>query len=142
MAKTMVAASVICYVNGRALGTVSSFSFQSVTPRKAIRGIDSNIPYELAPTTSAITGTLELYRMDADGGIEGYLFTAPFDELPTEKYFSLQLINTKTDTVLFQADYCSVESQSWNVSSKTLVTGTVNFSALYWNNEFANLKNK
>jgi hypothetical protein len=113
---------------------------KSDSPRKQIRGIDSNIAYELAPTTSTLTGSLELYRLNNDGGIEGYQITVPFEDLPSEKYFSIQLINRKTDTTIFQADHCSVESQNWQTSAKGIVTGSVSFTAISWQNEFAKLK--
>jgi hypothetical protein len=37
--------------------------------------------------------------------------------------------------VVFQADFCSVESQSWSFEAKGLASGSVSWSALSYRNE-------
>lgn len=129
------AAKVVCYVNGLPYAQVTSFQW-SVTPqRKAIYGLDSGEPYELAPVTTKVTGSMAVLRTQKDGGLEGAGITAPLEELTREKYFSLTLVERTTNTILFRADQCSVQSQAWTVSPKSLVSGTVSFEAINWSNE-------
>jgi hypothetical protein len=61
--------------------------------------------------------------------------TTDFANLPRERYFSVMIIERKSDRVLFAADRCSVISQSWQMGAKSMVTGTVEFEGLDWYNE-------
>lgn len=134
LTRTITGARVVCYVNGKKYANVMGFSYQSNTPKKPIYALDSTDPVELAPTTTKISGTLSLYRLD-DGGVEANGLTTPYEDLPREKYFTLQLIDRGTDRVLFQAQFCSTTSQSWNFPAKHLATGSLSFEALTWQNE-------
>lgn len=134
-ARTIATAGVIVYVNNRPFGKVTGFSFSSQTPREPINGVDSIDPFELAPNSTRVTGTLELVRTLYDGGVEGAGLTTNFERLPQEKYFSLMLVERISDTVLFRADYCSVNSQNWSFPSRGLARGSVEFEALSWSNE-------
>ena len=134
-ALTLAGAHVVVYLNGRQYACVSGFSWNSSTPKKKIYGIDSMLPSELAPTTASITGQLQLYRLIGDGGIQGPGMAANFEAASREKYFTLQLIERRSDTCIFSAQYCSVESESWQAPAKGLITGTMSFSALSWTNE-------
>jgi hypothetical protein len=134
-ARTIVAANVLVYINNLQFGKVRSFSFTSQTPRDPINGIDSLDPFELAPTTTRITARMGLYRTLGDAGAEGAGLTTDYDNLSKEKYFSVVLVERSSDTVIFRADFCSVNSQTWDIVSRELVTGTVEFEALNWSNE-------
>ena len=134
-AKTIVAASVILYINNQPYGRVESFRFSSQTPRDAIYGIDSLDPMELAPTRTKVTGSIGIIRTVGDGGIEGAGFTTNYELLSREKYFSIMLVERQSDTVIFRADYCSVAGQQWDVQARERVKGTLEFEALDWSNE-------
>jgi len=123
------------YINGSQFGRVNNFSYSVDTPRRKLATVDSLIPFELATGQTHISGTMGLYRTVLDGAAEGAGMVAPIDELPREKYFSMVLVDLTTQVVIFQADFCSVEQQSWNISSKGLVTGSVAWSALTYQNE-------
>ncbi len=133
--KLVVAARCQLWINGALFAEVNRFTWQSNTPKKVIRGLDSNIPQELGTTISECTGVIGVYRIERAGGAEGVGITAPYQDAPLEKYFSLMLVDRKTDTVLFEADYCSATSQNGNVIPRTYVTGNIAFTALLWNNE-------
>ena len=133
--KLTVAAQVKCLVNGQLFAEVSSMSWTSATPKKAVRGLDSSQPYELAVTSSSCTGQLSLYRITGSGGLEGAGIIPPYQDLPREKYFTLTLIDRLTDSVIFEAHHCSVTSQGWQVAAKSLIVGSMAFEAISWNNE-------
>jgi len=128
----LTGASVICYINGKPYGLVSSFQWSSTTNRKSIPELDSPLPAELAPTVAKTTGVIGLFRQAGDQGIEGTGMAAPVPQLPREKYFTIMLVERTTDSIIFRADYASVTNQTWNVPTRGLVTGTVNFEALDW----------
>lgn len=134
-ARVITAANVTCYVNGTQFGRVAGFTWRSSTARRALYGLDLVDPQELAPTQAKVTGLLRLYRTVGDGGAEGAGMAASFEDLPREKYFTVQLIDRGSDKVLFQAQLCSVVSQSWEIQSKGIVTGQLEFEAISWSNE-------
>lgn len=134
-ARTIVSSGVILYLNNKPFGKVTSFRFASSTPRDAIYGIDALDPIELAPSRTKVNGVIGLVRTLGDGGAEGAGFTAPYEYLSREKYFSLSLVDRQTDNIIFRADYCSVTNQSWDVAAKEFVKGSLEFEALDWSNE-------
>lgn len=136
----MTGAHVLLYINGRPFGRVIDFKFAETTPHREIRGIDEIEPVELAPTSASITGSIGVIRRLADGGAEGAGMKALMANLARSKYFTIMLVERTTDTQLFRADYCSVTSQSWDVPIRARVNGTINFSALTWNNEVTPLQ--
>jgi len=97
--------------------------------------VDSPSPFELAPTSNTVTGTMTVYRLIDDGAAEGAGMVAPVDELPREKYFTMVLFNVVTGGIVFQAEFCSVESQTWSFEARSLATGVINFSAIRSENE-------
>lgn len=93
-------------------------------------------PYELAPTQGKITASMKVYRTVGDGGAEGAGMTATFEEVARERYFSVMLVDRGAqDTVLFQADNCSLVSQAWSVPTRGIITGSLEFEALMWSND-------
>lgn len=128
-------ARVFLYLNGRKIGRATAFGWRSITPRKAIYGLDSSEPYELAPTTTKMQGTVSLLRSAGDGGVEGMGIAGQYEDLSREKYATILLLERKTGLVLFRADECSVTDQQWNVAAKAKLEGGFSFEGLTWNNE-------
>lgn len=128
-------AKVLCYVNGQLLARVTEFSFNIDTPIKEVRGVDSPIPYELAVTHGRCTFSMSLLRTVSDGGAEGVGLSAPFEDISNQKYFSVMLIERTSDTVIFQADFCMAQNQSWSAPAKGLMMGKLSATSLAWNNE-------
>lgn len=133
--RLITSAKVVVYINGSAFGYAISFRWSSATPRRAIYGIDSGEPYELAPTTTKISGGMTLFRTIDGGGLEGSGIVANLDNIPREKYFSIALVERTSGQTIFRADQCSVLAQSWDIPSRGIVTGSFEFEALAWNNE-------
>jgi len=134
-AKVLSSASILCYLNGNLFGQVASFSFRSINQRRSLRGIDSLDSFELTPGPNKINGVLRLYRLIGDGGAEGAGLTTNFENIPAEQYFSLELKDRSSNLTIFRANECSVLSQSWDMHTKSIVTGSVEFEALTWSNE-------
>lgn len=131
----VVSARVVCYINGKAYAQVSDFQFNSSTPHKAIYGIDSATPYELAPTQTKVSGQIGLYRIESDGGAEGAGIVPPQAYIQKGKYFTIMLVDRLTDSTLFRADQCVANGQNWNIPNKGIVTGSLQFEGMIWSNE-------
>jgi len=134
-ARSIVTAGVICYINGKPFGRVKDFRFESSTGKKPQYAVDTLEPYELIPTITRVTGSMTLQRTVGDAGAEGAALTVRFEDLPRERYFSVQLIERVSDTLIFEAKYCAVTRQSWSFPEKGVVTGSVEFEAIDWSNE-------
>lgn len=125
---------VILYINGQALGIATSFDFTSDTSRKEIRGIDVPYPQELGATTVSVSGNIGLLRLALDSGAQGYGLISPQIDVSKEKYISILLVDRVLDTVVFQCDFANITSERWSVPSKGIITGTLSFSGIIWNN--------
>lgn len=134
-ARILKGADVVCYVNSQLYGQVSSFSWNSSTPKQEIYGLDNPDPYELGVTVTRVHCNMSVYRLVQDGGAQGAGMAATYPDLSREKYFSVQLIDRGSDTIIFEARNCSMESESWNVAARSMVTGNLVFKAIDWSNE-------
>lgn len=132
--RLVVGAQVVVYINGAPYGRVADFGWSDNSPRKEVACVDWLGPWELIPTSTRVQGNMTIYRLHRDGGIEASGMKATWRDVPREKYFSVLVLDRSTDTVIFQANKCSINSQSWRVG-KGYVMGTINFTALEWNNE-------
>lgn len=133
-------AHVILYLNGRPYGRCIDFRPVINTPSKEIGGIDTTDLIELAPTVQRTSFTMTVWRTINDGGIEGLGIAPTAAEIPRGKYFSVLLLERISDTVLFEAQWCRVESQSWAYVSKSLTQGTITCKAITSNNEVKSMK--
>jgi len=128
-------ARVALYVNGQAFGRVMGFQWSATYAQKPVYALDSSSAYELIPTQAKVIGTVNVYRLVGDGGAEGAQMATQFQDMIRQKYFTLALVERSTGLVLFQANRCSLQGQSWNAPIKGFVTGVINFEALEWENE-------
>ena len=133
--KSIVTAGLIVYVNGRPLALGTNFAFTSDTTKKQIRGLDSAEVVEFAPTGLNVSGQIGLIRAHGDGGAEGIGLLAQPADLTREKYFTLLILDRFTQKPVFRSDMCTVQSQSWQIPSRGIITGTINFTAINWTNE-------
>ncbi len=129
-------AKVLCYVNGKLFGRVSSFSWSSSTPRKKIRVVDIPHPVELAATTTEITWQMGVFRSVGDGGMQGAgMIAAQQTAVMREKYFTILLLERSSNLVLFKADFCNADSENWAINAKAIMVGNVAGSGIVWGNE-------
>jgi hypothetical protein len=134
-AKTITGSSIICYINNKLYSRVSNFTWDSQTINKAIYALDSNDPFELGATQTKIGGTVSVYRLHGDGGAQGAGMVPEYASLSRGKYFSITLIDRFNNQVLFNASNCVLQSETWSVPSKGIITGSLRFEAIDWSNE-------
>ena len=121
----LTGAQIVVYINGSEYSLVSGASWDVQAARKAIFAVDSPIAYELAPTTIQVMGNLSVYRLIQDGGLEGYGITQFPTDILSEKYVTITMVDSKSDSVLFCANKCAIVSQRWDIPSKGIVKGKV-----------------
>jgi hypothetical protein len=128
-------AKVQCYINGQLVGRVNAFRWSADSPHKSISAIDCPVPFELAPGTTKVTGSVGLFRTSGDGGIENMGIQPKPNNIARGKYFTLQLIEKMGGTTLFEANYCVVQNQSWAVDARGVMSGTFSFEGIIWAND-------
>jgi hypothetical protein len=101
-------ARILVYINNVPYGRCAGISWTSITPHKAARGVDVPYVLEQMPTTYAVTGSMQIYRMIGDGGAEGSGIQAPQPLQSKEKYSTLILTERDTDTVILQINMFTV----------------------------------
>jgi len=114
------------------VGIVNSFEYSIDTGRKAIYGIDSIIPFELAPGPYSITGRIQCVRIRFDGGLEGRGISASQSNLLLEKYVSFSLVDRASDRVIFRLDDAAVITQNWIINERSVMRGSFSFEGLTW----------
>jgi hypothetical protein len=129
-------ATVQLYVNGALYAKVFAFHFGIDTPQKELRGCDSAQPYELAPTSTSVGGSMTIYRQSRDGGAEAAGLTVPIAKIANAKYVSLLLLEVRSGTILFESQRCAITSQNWDFATHTLAVGTLSFTAIDYLNDF------
>ncbi len=131
--RLVVGAHVIVYVNNRPFGRCAEIEYESDTPGRAVKVVDSMFPAEQIPLAAFFSGTMQIYRLHQDGGIEEVGMSGTWQDIPREKYFSVLIVDRFSDTVLFRADRCKATRQRWT-HRKGFVMGTVQFTGILWNN--------
>ena len=130
----VTSAHCVAYINSVAFARCSGLSVEIATPRKEIRGIDVLQPVEIIPTGLSMHGTLQVYKMHDDAGAEAMGLLATWEKATKEKYFSLMVLDRATDGVIFQVGRCCVVSQSWNISPKQFVMGSITWTGFDYSN--------
>jgi hypothetical protein len=139
-AKTLTGAHIIVYINGKLYSRCSAFSWNSQTVHTPIYGIDSPEPFELASGQTKVSGTMSVYRLVGDAGAQGAGMIQKYEDVPLGKYFNITLLDRSTDLIVFQARFCALSSESWNIAAKGIITGQLAFEAIEWSNEMRPLK--
>ncbi len=135
--KSTTGAGYKLYINNRIFGVTTGFEWSSEVGRRPIYGLDNVNPFELAPSVNSVRGKVDCVRIRLDGGLEGRGITAGStdQDIISEKYISIVLIDRLTDTVIFRCDQCAVQSQSWRVDAKNVMRGNFSFLGIEWSNE-------
>jgi hypothetical protein len=131
----IVGAHTYCMINSAKFARVAGMSYEITTPYRELHGIDTLLPIELIPGGVSFTGTMTIFRMHRDGGIEAAGMIPTWNTLTKGKYFSITIKDRATDTVLLNADKCCIQKQGWRVEPKSHVMGTIQFSGIKYENE-------
>jgi hypothetical protein len=125
----------VAYVNSVPFARVCGLTYDIVSPRRELHGIDILEPTELVPSSLSIHGTIQVYRLHQDGGVEAAGLVATWQKLTKEKYASLMVLDRATDTVLVQVDKFCVNNQSWRITPKSFVLGTITWTGFGYSND-------
>lgn len=128
-----VGAHVVAYINSKQFG-IADIDWSISYGKRESHGIDWLGPIEFIPGSKTVRGSMTLYKVRGDGGVEAAGMAGTWADTTLEKYFSLLVLDRVSDTTIFRADRCSIDSQSWKVG-RGYIMGQIQFSALEWGNE-------
>lgn len=128
--KLQIGANITCRINGQDTGIVFDIQYSMSTPHSEDRGIDSLEPFDLSPNMTEVMGTIQVYMLRNDEGLEGRNVTAGLPHIPEGLYFSLQLEDRDSGFLIFKADHCVCEVQQWRMATKSIVVGQFSFKGL------------
>lgn len=127
--------NLVCVINGRVVGRVTSFRWTRRTTVRRLQGVDQLVASELIRGPVAVSGTIGLLRTRRDGGAEGVGLIPPVDDLTREQYVSLMLRDRLTDTVVARVDQALVESDGWSGDVREVLRAQVAFEGISVVNE-------
>ena len=128
--KVTTGAQVLCYLNGQLQGTVRGVSLRMSSPTKRLYGLDSAQAFDLIPTTSMISGTIEIFRLVNSGGAEGMEIIPPPSMIQMGTFTSLILINKMTQEVIWRSDTVTISDQQLSVPVGGICTLNLSFDAI------------
>lgn len=131
----IVGAQTYCSINSTKIAKVAGFNYEVSSQAAPKHGIDTLEAFEIIPTSVSFSGTMTLYRMHRDGGVEAAGMIPVWEQLTKGKYFSITITDKTADTVLLHADKCWVTGQSWRIEPKGHVVGTVQVIGIKYENE-------
>lgn len=119
-----------CYINNTLAGYVTSIQYTVNTAHRKIDAIDNIQSQELAVANYEVSANIGLVSSRILMGLEGAGITTSADKLPILKYLSIVVLDKVTDRIVFEAQKAVVESQSWTVQAKGLLTGQFAIKAI------------
>jgi len=140
MSRLLTGAQTVAHINNKPYA-MASFDWSVSYQRREAHCVDWLGPVELIPGSQTVHGTMIIYRLRGDGGIESAGIAGTQMDSSVEKYFSILVTDRIGGATLFQADRCSVDSQSWKIG-RGYVMGTVSFTCINWNNETPDSTNR
>jgi hypothetical protein len=125
----------LVYVNGQLYGLCTGFNWSVRWGRKDIQGIDVPVTLEIGATSVEITGNMNVLKVVGDGGTQAYGLAPQVIDIAREKYCTLLILDRAFQKVIFRSDNVQITSENWGVEAKGLMTGSVAFKAIIYQNE-------
>ena len=138
MARSVVipGSSVKVKINGKTLPSIQSMSWVIDYGEKAIYGIDSEFPQEIATTKQTIKGTVQNVRIRFSKGLQGINAVPTIQNFLTGQYHEMRVIARQTNKVLLVVEGMKVTKQSYDVPTKGVVTFSFSFIGIAAREEF------
>lgn len=133
--KELTGANLKIYINGVPFGIATRVSWSINPNRRPIYGLDKSTPFELAPSTQSITGTMSVLRLRKDGGLIGRGIVASDRNLEREKYINIVIVDKATDSIVLKIDDAAVGNQNWEVGAKGILEGSFEWEGLEYTDE-------
>lgn len=136
--------SMVLRVNGKNIGFVSDLNYSITQGQKAIIGVDSPFPQEIAQGAgvSICQGSMQLFKLKGvsteSAGLVGYRnknkdMQTNMSEttLGSARYSIVELVDRENHTLVLKVTNCMFASQSWRIPAKGLMVGSISFQGVF-----------
>lgn len=131
-------AAVKLLINGKVVGIGTSISYQRDQGAKFIYGIDDPVAKEVAITGPySIKGQITGLRTRSSGGFDGLqvINASTVSDYFNQQYCVLELVDRKTGVTFAKINKVIFNSDSLQVSAKSVVTISASFMGTFMTNE-------
>ena len=133
-AKYMSGARCTLKVNGHIVAFAFEVGWNIRTEGKELWGIDNHMPQEIVPNKISIDGTISGFRIPGRGPVaelmQGNVLSFLF-----QPYITLEVRDSKTDSLLFYADRVQITNRSEAIKSEELSTLKLQWRAIGFKDE-------
>lgn len=133
-AKYLTGARTIVRLNGDLVAFAFQVTWSCRTEVTEIYTIDDPLPWEIAPKTISVTGTLGLFQLPGHSPT-ARLMQADIANFLMNKYIDIEVKDAATDNVMFKTNKAIVTGQQGEISSERLSTMTLTWTAIGWQAE-------
>lgn len=133
-AKYLTGARTIIRVNGDVVAFAFQVTWNCRTEVTEIYTIDDPLPWEIAPKTISVTGTLGLFQLPGDSPT-ARLMQADVATFLMNKYITIEVKDAASDNIIFKTNRAMVTGQQGEVTSEKLSTMTLSWTAIGWRAE-------
>ena len=126
-------------INGTVVGFATGIAWTRSLNTKVIYEIDNPFPAEIAPTTYLVQGTLTGIRLKAStsAGLDarGIMNASTARAFFNQKYCVVEVIDIASGKSMFSFFSVVFDQDSWNISSRAIITFNANFKGNFMNTE-------
>lgn len=128
-AKYLSGARCLIRVNGEIVAFAFSISWKISTSVTEISTIDNYMPYELAPQSISVSGSIGCFRIP--GTSPGTLFMqSDILNFMHQPYIEIEVRDSKTDNLIFSTKRAMIVGRSESVKSESLADMSLEFRAI------------
>jgi hypothetical protein len=121
-------------VNGKLIGFAFAVSYTIQTDNTEVFTIDDYLPYELAPRSISVSGTLGMFvipgRSSVSEGLQSNVLSFMMN-----KYISLEISDSATGTILFKTNKAVITGQQTSIQAEQMSITQLSWKAIGWQNE-------
>lgn len=134
VAKYLSGARCILRINGQIKGFAFGISWKITNNVTEIRTIDDYLPYELAPSTIRVEGTISGFRIPGQSpNIEGY--QADILSFLHQRYVQIEVRDSQSDNLIFLTKNALITGRSENIRTNALSEMSLSFVAIGYQDE-------
>jgi len=133
-AKYMTGSRVILKCNDQLLGFAFAVKYNISTSNTEIQTIDSWVPWELAPQTVNVSGTMSLFHVPGKS-VDQQLLQANLFSFMMHKYITIEISDRTTGNVIFKTTKAVITGKSQTLMAGELSTVELSWKAIGWSDE-------
>lgn len=129
IARYLSGARCILRINGKIIGFATSISWRINTNATEIRTIDDYLPYELAPTTIEVKGSIGGLRIPGSGPTVEQIQSHLLNFLH-QRYIEIEVKDAQSNNTIFLTKRALITGRSENVRSDALADISLDFTSI------------